>query len=197
MRPAGLHGEPRCYHNVMLNIPYAEVARILEGAGAELPAAEAHGCLCGALCAADDYSLGQWLAEIASDPASGFPLNGPDSPLRMLFDSTVRDLRGDSLEFTPLLPDDGIALAYRTEALAQWAQGFLYGLAAGEIGRRPDLPQTVTEVLGDFAEIGRATVSGPDDAVDEADEEAFAELYEFVRVGVQLVYDELLPLRRV
>ena len=185
----------RCYHNVMLNIPYAEVARILDGAAAELPAAEAHGCLCGALCAADDYSPNQWLIEIAPDPASGIPLDAPDSPLRVLFDSTVRDLRSDSLEFTPLLPDDEVGLVYRTEALAQWAQGFLYGLAAGEIGRRPDLPASVSEILGDFAEIGRATLSTAE-GIDEADEEAFAELYEFVRVGVQLVYDELLPLRR-
>ncbi len=180
----------------MLNILHAEVARLLEDAAAELPAAEAHGCLCGALCAADDYSLDQWLLEIAPDAGAGIPLKAPDSPLRILFDSTVRDLRSDSLEFTPLLPDDEMALAYRTEALAHWAQGFLYGLALGEIGRRPDLPQTVMEVLGDFAEIGRATLSGPDEAVNEADEEAFAELYEFLRVGVQLVYDELLPLRQ-
>jgi uncharacterized protein YgfB (UPF0149 family) len=105
------------------------------------------------------------------------------------------------MEFTPLLPDDDVSLALRTDALAHWAQGFLYGLAMGEIGRNPSLPGTVREILGDFAEISRATLSTDGDPADvyvgdEADEEAFFELHEFVRAGVQLVYDDLLTLRR-
>jgi len=185
----------------MLNVLHAEVARVLDDAAADLPAAEAHGCLCGALCADDDYSFQRWLGDVAPDAAEGSELEHPDSVLGLLFRSTVASLRSDAMEFAPLLPDDDVALDARTRALAEWAQGFLYGLAAGEIGRREDLPANVTEILGDFAEIGRATLHGDeapsaDDTGDEADEEAFAELYEFVRVGVQLVYDELLPLRQ-
>ncbi len=185
----------------MLTGFHAEVARDLESAAAELPAAEAHGCLCGALSALDDYSFEQWLTEVAPDPAMAAGLARPDSPVRLLFEETARSLRSDSMEFTPLLPDDEVALGLRTEALAQWSQGFLYGLATGEIGRNPTLPAMVREVLADFAEIGRATLStdldqGNTEVGDESDEEAFAELYEFVRAGAQLVYDELLPLRR-
>ncbi len=104
-------------------------------------------------------------------------------------------------EFLPLLPDDDASLTLRTDALAQWAQGFLYGLATGDIGRNPALPGTVKEILGDFAEISRATLSTDVDSADEgvgdeADEEAYVELHEFMRAGAQLVYDELLPLRR-
>lgn len=184
-----------------MTILHAEVARDLDAASAEMQAAEAHGCLCGALCAIDDYTFEQWLAEVSPDVARADALGLPGSPLRLLFESTGQSLRSDAMEFSPLLPDDDESLALRTDALAQWAQGFLYGLATGDIGRNPSLPGTVREILGDFAEISRATLSTDADADapetgDEADEEAFAELHEFMRAGAQLVYDELLPLRR-
>lgn len=184
-----------------MSILHAEVARDLNAASAEMQAAEAHGCLCGALCAVDEYTFEQWLAEISPDVARADALGLPDSPLRLLFESTGRSLRSDAMEFSPLLPDDDESLALRTDALAQWAQGFLYGLATGDIGRNPALPGTVREILGDFAEISRATLSTDADSADaaagdEADEEAYVELHEFMRAGAQLVYDELLPLRR-
>lgn len=184
-----------------MSILHAEVARDLDAASAEMQAAEAHGCLCGALCALDDYTFEQWLAEISPDVARADALGLPGSPLRLLFDATGQSLRSDAMEFLPLLPDDDVSLTLRTDALAQWAQGFLYGLATGDIGRNPALPGTVKEILGDFAEISRATLSTDVDSADEgvgdeADEEAYVELHEFMRAGAQLVYDELLPLRR-
>ena len=51
----------------------------------------------------------------------------------------------------------------------------------------------MTEVLADFAEVARAGGVGSESA--EVEEGAFAELVEFVRVGVQLIYDELSELR--
>lgn len=185
----------------MSSVSHAEVARVLHDVAAELPAAEAHGCLCGALCADDDYALAQWLVELAPEPGHEGQLEQPESAIPILFRATAESLKGDGMNFVPLLPDDDAPLALRTEALAEWVQGFLYGLAAGEIGRRPDLPAAVNEVLRDFAEISRATLDQEGEAPEaeadaEADEEAFAEVHEFVRVGVQLVYDELLPLRR-
>ncbi|MEY4932502.1 MAG: hypothetical protein RLZZ403_822 [Pseudomonadota bacterium] len=184
-----------------MSILHAEVARDLDAASAEMQAAEAHGCLCGALCALDEYTFEQWLAEISPDVARADALGLPGSPLRLLFDSTGESLRSDAMEFSPLLPDDDESLVLRADALAQWAQGFLYGLATGDIGRNPALPGTVKEILGDFAEISRATLSADADSADavagdEADEEAYVELHEFMRAGAQLVYDELLPLRR-
>ena len=47
--------------------------------------------------------------------------------------------------------------------------------------------------MRDLTEITRAGVDASDSA--EANESALAELVEFVRVGVQLVFDELEPLR--
>jgi uncharacterized protein YgfB (UPF0149 family) len=164
-----------------MTLLHAEVARDLEAASADMQAAEAHGCLVGAMCAIDDLTFEKWLAELSPDAARADALSLPGSPLRLLFQSTADSLRSDAMDFAPLLPDDDAPLAVRTEALAQWAQGFLYGLATGDIGRSPAL------ATDDEAD----AVPG-----DEADEEAFVELHEFIRAGTQLVYDELMPLRR-
>jgi uncharacterized protein YgfB (UPF0149 family) len=52
----------------------------------------------------------------------------------------------------------------------------------------------VGEIVRDFTEISRAT--GDDADADDANEQAYAELVEFIRVGAQVVFEELLPLRR-
>jgi uncharacterized protein YgfB (UPF0149 family) len=55
------------------------------------------------------------------------------------------------------------------------------------------LTTAVAEVLTDFAEVARAGAVGSEST--EVEEGALAELVEFVRVGVQLIYDELADLR--
>jgi uncharacterized protein YgfB (UPF0149 family) len=51
------------------------------------------------------------------------------------------------------------------------------------------LPETVAEVLGDLAQISHAGAVGSEEA--EVEEEAYAELVEFVRAAVQITYEEL------
>ena len=53
----------------------------------------------------------------------------------------------------------------------------------------------MAEVLADFAEISRGGSVGLEPM--EIEEDAYIELVEFLRVGVQLVYDELLTERRL
>jgi uncharacterized protein YgfB (UPF0149 family) len=53
----------------------------------------------------------------------------------------------------------------------------------------------VSEILKDFTEITHVDVD-PDDS-DEANEEAYVELLEFVRVGVQLLFEQFESLRNV
>jgi uncharacterized protein len=55
------------------------------------------------------------------------------------------------------------------------------------------LPESVSEFLTDLARISQVGDVGS--GTEEAEEVAYAELVEFLRVGVQLVYDELAALR--
>jgi uncharacterized protein YgfB (UPF0149 family) len=97
------------------------------------------------------------------------------------------------MEFELLLPEDEASLDARTVALAQWCQGFLYGLGGSAIQDTNALPGEVGEIVRDLSEITRV---GVDDGQSvESNESAYAELVEFVRVGVQLVFEELSPLR--
>ena len=88
-----------------------------------------------------------------------------------------------------MLPDDDAPVEARVAALAEWCQGFLYGVGAAGTLANAALADDVEEFLTDLAELTRVDASGEADA--EAEEEAYAELVEYVRVGVQLVYDEL------
>ena len=55
------------------------------------------------------------------------------------------------------------------------------------------LPGEAGEIVRDLSEITRVGVDAEDSL--ESNEGAYAELVEFVRVGVQLLFEELEPLR--
>lgn len=169
---------------------FDDLQRALVQSHALTDAAEAHGTLVGALCAAR-CSLDDWLAEILPD---GRPGQHAADPLREVFDATQGALLEGALAFQPLLPADDAPIGDRTSALGEWCQGFLYGLGAG--AAVPDvsaLQGEAAEVLRDMTEITHVDVDPADGP--ETNEAAYAELVEFVRVGVQLLYEHLQPLR--
>jgi uncharacterized protein len=175
----------------MFQVTFPEVARVLQALRSSLAAAESHGCLCGALCISQHYSLESWLDELVpeadEDPADD------RATLRLLFADTLRDLRGDEMEFQLLLPDDEDTLAERAQALSQWCQGFLYGFGTGRPVRADELTAEVEEVLRDLTHISQASVETGAQA--EEEELAYAEIVEYVRAGVQLIHDELIEIR--
>ena len=179
------------WHNFrMESVDYTAMQRILSQAGALTDAPEAHGTLAGAFCSADDYRFESWLTELFADgSATGEPAN----VLREMFNLTRASLHADDLRFVAVLPDDEEPLAARAEALGQWCQGFLYGLGTNPIPHPDSLPPDVAEVVRDLSSIVQVGVDETQD--DEANESAYAELVEFVRIGVQLLFEELAPYR--
>jgi hypothetical protein len=169
---------------------YAEIEQLLNAQRSLTDAAEAHGTLAGCLCALTDYGFQDWLREILpegrAEPAAADTLYG-------LFTTTAAALEQTDMEFEPLLPSDAQSLEVRTAALALWCQGFLYGLGSGSIPDASGLPGDVGEIVRDLGEITRAGVD--DEQGEESNEGAYAELVEFVRVGVQLLFEELAPVR--
>lgn len=97
------------------------------------------------------------------------------------------------MEFQPLLPDDDAALEDRARALSQWCQGFLYGFGTAQPVKPEELPANVDEILRDLTHIGRASVEIDED--DEEQEQAYSDVIEYVRAGVQLIHDELYETR--
>jgi uncharacterized protein len=175
----------------MLAATYDEFEHVLRQARALGEPAEAHGTLAGALCSSRDYGLIEWLREILPD-------DSPDqaalqsSVLQKVYDTMVRSLGSDS-DFQPLLPDDETPLAERADALSSWCQGFLYGLGSGTTGDPAQVSVEAGEIIRDLTEITHVGVDAGDET--EENEVAFAEVVEFVRVGVQLLFVELAPAR--
>src|SRR5262245_47245405 len=174
----------------MQSAGYTEIQQVLADERSLTDAAEAHGTLVGALCTVPAYRFEDWLQEILPDGRAHSEASGA---LHGLYFVTAETLAAHELEFQMLLPADAQPLDERTAALAQWCVGFLYGLGSGSIQDLKTLPGEVGEIVRDFDEITRVGVDGGDSA--EHNESAYAELVEFVRVGVQLVFEELGPLR--
>ncbi len=176
----------------MNEFSYTDFQRVLASANALSEAAEAHGTLAGALCTASPYTMDDWLAEILPDGRA------PDSQresLLAVFEAAGSALLNRQMDFQPLLPADEEPLAVRTAALGEWCHGFLYGLGTGHVQNLEAAGDEVSEILKDFTEITHVDVD-PDDS-DEANEEAYVELLEFVRVGVQLLFEQFESLRNV
>ena len=169
---------------------YTEIEQLLSAQRSLTEAAEAHGTLTGSLCALADFGFQDWLREILPD---GRAEAAAADTLYGLYTATAAALEQTDMEFEPLLPSDAQPLVVRTAALALGCQGFLYGLGSGSIPDAGELPGDVGEVVRDLSEITRAGVD--DEQGEDSNEGAYAELVEFVRVGVQLVFEELAPVR--
>jgi uncharacterized protein len=175
----------------MQAVAYEHIQQILTQAHSLTDAAEAHGTLSGCLCATVAYRFEDWMLEIlpegAADPAT-------TQLLREVFQSTSVALGEAQMQFAPLLPDDEEPIESRAAALGAWCQGFLYGLGTSSLTDATLLPGDIGEVVRDLTEITHVAADSTESL--ESNEGAYSELVEFVRAGVQLLFDELEPLRR-
>jgi len=162
-------------------------------------ASELHGSFCGAAVLMGPHAGAMWLKETLGEIDSANVLAAESAKsLGELALVSFRMLEEGEMAFNLLLPDDEDSVDHRTMALAQWSQGFLHGLALATGGDKEAMDRVfktplAKEILADFSEITRAATD-PDDA--EADHEAsFVELVEYVRVSVQLLFEESADLR--
>ncbi len=162
----------------MFSIGYEEFERVLSDSGSFTAAGEAHGTLCGALCAMATYRIEDWVGELL--PENRNPDDAIDPLFELVYTETYQAISGQGMEFAPLLPDDDAPIAARATALGEWCQGFLYGLGAGRIASAQELPNDLREIVRDLTEISRASADEKDSL--ETNEQAYAELMEFVRV---------------
>lgn len=159
----------------------------IEAAGRErrlgVGASELHGSLCGWL-AGGGADGPEWLAQALADDDQAPVASG--DPLDRLRVATAGQLEDRDFGFELLLPDAEASLFERSGALFDWCRGFVgaFGLAAGAT---PPLSEEGSEALADLVRLSSAS---PEEGGDEEDEDALAEIEEFVRVAALLLHGD-------
>lgn len=147
-------------------------------------AAECHGLLCGMLCLNPGITFDLWMERL-TEISGGFTDIQNVSLLIELFDNTRQQILNLDFSFELLLPEDEVPLFERATALAEWCQSFLAGIGFGSEPFK--WTDTTHEVLEDIVKISCLDPV----AAGESDEIAFTELSEYVRVSVQMIFEEL------
>jgi uncharacterized protein YgfB (UPF0149 family) len=169
------------------------LASALQKLDTEIGPSEVHGTLCGLLCANSNAGADVWQKSLWPNRPSGDLLAAEaDEIFKQTHDVTRRQLHDPTCEFEMLLPNDDDSLIQRVNALGDWSQGYLIGLSLGGITDFAPLPEDAREITKDLLEIARAGTSYDLEGTEE-DENAYAELVEYLRVGVLLINEELQP----
>jgi len=179
------------------------LARLLRAAGTEYGPAEAHGILTGLLCAPGEAAA-RWrglvlgedevvpsLAPLADDSRDGAGRERREQAaetLAGLLEETRAALDDPQFGFGPLLPGGDRPLAEQLEGFTDWCRGFLLGLSAGGAQER-GLSAEAGEFLRDVVQMAEAEMEA-EGTDEEGETRALAELVEYLRAGVQLLYDE-------
>lgn len=164
--------------------PHADLATELAALEAGLAPSELHGSLCGFLSGGGKPDQAAWFPSVMADPMLSAP--APGGALDQLYRASVAQLESADFAFELLLPPEDAPVSARGDGLLAWCRGFLggFGLASGP---NPPLSDEAEEALADLARIAASdlTYEEPD-----ADEDALAEVAEFVRVAVMLLHSD-------
>ena len=173
---------------------YDELDAAMQAADAECGAAESHGVFSGMICASGKAGQAGWLTHLLGDgnTLSAAAQTAADM-LATLYAATLLKMNDGDMGLALLLPDDELPLAIRSQALGEWCQGFLYGLALGGIRDDSKKPENVAEIMHDFYEISNTRYDY--ETTEESEEAAYAEIVEYVRMIVLLCDEELQPVR--
>lgn len=151
-------------------------------------ASEIHGTLTGLICSGLAFESSDYFGIISDCYHNGEPLPGEVKDLlKVVYSEVWQTILDDSFGFQLMLPDDDDSIGERSNALSAWVQGFNLGFGL----QHKDMPVTseeVKEVIADFAEI--ANLSDEVDE-DEASEQAYFEIAEYVRISSLLIFSEL------
>ncbi len=161
------------------DLSYDTWTAVLEQAEVTLGASEAHGVLTGLACAGilDDASA---IAALGAHENDAELIDALELARRHLADT----LAEAELGLEPLLPNEELPAVQRSRALTEWCHGFVTGFYFHDRDKEAgDYPDVVGEALADIGDLAEASGTiGDSDLV---------EVVEYLRVAVQLIYEEV------
>lgn len=159
----------------------ADLADALRDAQVTVDPCELHGALCGYIAGGGRADGADWLQHLQPDAQAD---NDRDACIDHLRDCTLAQFADEDFGLQLLLPPDDAALAERVDGLLAWCRGFLggVGLAAP---KESMLSAESSEALADLARIAASDLGYEES---EEDEDALAEIIEFVRMVPLLIH---------
>lgn len=153
-------------------------------------AAFVQGMLVGQQASTPDLTEAVWIKTLIDEGGIGSIKESFLMVLHQIYQQTLTQLNSQELDFELLLPELEVAPSERIYFLADWCEGFLYGIGLGKL-EKPS--KEVAEVLSDFTEISMVEIPEITEETKKQIEQDLFELIEFVRMGAILVFDELRP----
>ncbi len=169
-------------------LDFATVQALLTAENVKTHGAELHGVLTGLICAGYVFESTDYLAMINDlfNGGEGLPLP-VKSMVKQLYSEIWQTLLDDSYGFKLMLADDDDSMAERANAIGAWVQGFNLGFGLQQKDTAI-ASEDVKEVISDFAEIANLSDEIEED---EATEQAYYEIAEYVKVSALLCFSEL------
>ena len=168
---------------------YRELDEKLRSTGWKSGASEAHGLLTGLACrgvTSSQVTNRFYLFQV--DEEEEIPV------LQGLFELVSADLESSEPTFNLLLADGSSEITERIDEVANWCAGFLQGFCSDGSAVLKECSNEVQELIQDIMDISGMQADQPsanEEKDAEEEERSLTEIEEYLRVGVQLIYDEL------
>ena len=159
--------------------------------GMSLP--ETHGGICSQICFQSDHFEEFVPLDNSDDDATvSVQIATYRKALKKIIERDLNKLKDGDLSFELIIPDESNSIQERAEALSIWCQGFIDGFSFLFTEHDFKIDQAEKkesfEIIEDFTQISTLDSHSISEEVDE--ELALIELIEFVRLSVQMIYDE-------
>ena len=174
-------------------LAYTSTHHILANYGVIELLSEVHGILSARFCFQSDFSCEHWLKEYLDEEHDALKEADQEAEIVLtdLYEQTKMQFLDDFMSFELLLPEDNMPIQTRVRALGQWCTGFLFGLGVNH--NQVDVSDTIRELIIDFQKVARNSninLLVEEDDLEET-ENSLQELIEYIRVGVQYIFEEL------
>lgn len=175
-----------------LPLDYEECCNQMLAFGVDVSPSEIHGLLSGVVCTGlkirPDSMISLVLKHVDADDCA----EPTRQSLLAMYQFIEQEMASADSRYTLFLPDDETDMTQRVRALAGWCQGFLvgFGTASGQAGIGQFSAET-EEALKDIVSITSLSDEFSQDE-DESNENAYAELVEYLKVAVLLMSSEFL-----
>ncbi len=175
-----------------MSLAINEVEEILGRFQLTTTASELHGMLAGLICAGvEEDDIDNWLPVLCFEDryVSEDEYRMFERDIRGFYREVLKQLDEFGVEFNILLPEDGQSSTDRIVAMTSWCAGYLKALIDyGEISFE-QLSEDCVEFLDDVRQISE--LDPEQDPSEEEMESSFMILDEHLRVGVQLIDEQL------